>query len=241
MALTAFGGTAGVVGSETTAIAATSVIDVKTLHAKIGTDICQRFLGRRARQGRTVAEQETMIERSLDLPVARQAGELGISRGSVYYLPRLVPAAGLALMRRIDELHLEYPFASSRMLHDLLAGEGITVGRVNRHADEAHGDRGGRGGSGPLRSDGRLQHEAGFLVHQYRLHEVPALQGDQDQHGRQGRLARKRLRRAALEVRQKGYEPTSSAAIWQPETSPPSSPPIVTVRSSPSSTVTSMP
>jgi putative transposase len=72
-----------------------------------------------------------MIDRSHDLPVARQARELGISRGSVYYLPRPVPAADLALMRRIDELHLEYPFAGSRMLRDLLAGEGITVGRLH--------------------------------------------------------------------------------------------------------------
>ncbi len=45
-----------------------------------------------------------MIDRSHDLPVARQARELGISRGSIYYLPRPVPAADLALMRRIDVL-----------------------------------------------------------------------------------------------------------------------------------------
>ena len=70
-----------------------------------------------------------MIDRSHDLPIARQARELGISRGSVYYLPRSVPPADLALMRRIDELHLEYPFAGSRMLRDILAGEGIVVGR----------------------------------------------------------------------------------------------------------------
>ena len=72
-----------------------------------------------------------MIDRSHDLPIARRARELGISRGSVYYLPRSVPPADLALMRRIDELHLEYPFAGSRMLRDLLAGEGIVVGRLH--------------------------------------------------------------------------------------------------------------
>jgi len=70
-----------------------------------------------------------MIDRSHDLPIARQASELGISRGSVYYLPRPTSLAELALMRRIDELHLEFPFAGSRMLRDLLAGEGIKVGR----------------------------------------------------------------------------------------------------------------
>ncbi len=72
-----------------------------------------------------------MIDRSHDLPIARQARELGISRGSVYYLPRPVPSADLALMRRIDELHLEYPFAGSRMLRDILGGEGIVVGRFH--------------------------------------------------------------------------------------------------------------
>ena len=61
-----------------------------------------------------------MIDRSHSLPLARQARELGISRGSVYYLPRPVPVADLAIMRRIDELHLEFPFAGSRMLRDLL-------------------------------------------------------------------------------------------------------------------------
>jgi putative transposase len=49
-----------------------------------------------------------MIDKSHDLPVARQAEMLGISRGSVYYLPRPTPSADLALMRRIDELHLDF-------------------------------------------------------------------------------------------------------------------------------------
>jgi len=52
-----------------------------------------------------------------------------ISRGSVYYLPRPVPAADLAAMRRMDELHLEFPFAGSRMLRDLLNKEGVEIGR----------------------------------------------------------------------------------------------------------------
>ena len=54
---------------------------------------------------------------------------MGISRSSVYYLPRPVSADDLALMRRIDELHLEYPFAGARMLRDLLALAGLVVGR----------------------------------------------------------------------------------------------------------------
>ena len=70
-----------------------------------------------------------MIDRSHDLPVARQAKALNISRGSVYYLPRPVSAADLAVMRRIDELHLDFPFAGSRMLRDLLTGDGVEIGR----------------------------------------------------------------------------------------------------------------
>jgi len=72
-----------------------------------------------------------MIDRCHALPLARQAAELGISRGSLYYQPQAVSAADLALMRRMDELHLDYPFAGSRMLRDLLLAEGFTVGRLH--------------------------------------------------------------------------------------------------------------
>jgi len=72
-----------------------------------------------------------MIDRNHELPVSRQARELGISRGSVYYRPRPTSSEDLALMRRIDELHLDYPFAGARMLRDLLTGEGIWVGRLH--------------------------------------------------------------------------------------------------------------
>jgi putative transposase len=70
-----------------------------------------------------------MIDRAHDLPIAKQAQVLNISRGSVYYLPRPVSAADLAIMRRIDELHLEFPFAGSRMLRGLLAADGCRIGR----------------------------------------------------------------------------------------------------------------
>ena len=70
-----------------------------------------------------------MIDRSHDLSITKQAKALGISRGSISYLPRPVPAADLAIMRRMDELHLEFPFAGSRMLRDLLNQEGIDIGR----------------------------------------------------------------------------------------------------------------
>lgn len=70
-----------------------------------------------------------MIDRTHRLSVSRQAGLLGLSRASVYYAPRPVPERDLVLMRRLDELHLELPFAGSRMLRDLLQGERIAVGR----------------------------------------------------------------------------------------------------------------
>lgn len=72
-----------------------------------------------------------MIDRSHSLPVLRQARELGISRSSVYYLPAPVSGADLGIVRRMDELHLEYPFAGSRMLRDLLRQEGIEIGRCH--------------------------------------------------------------------------------------------------------------
>jgi putative transposase len=70
-----------------------------------------------------------MIDHGHDLPLGRQAELLGLSRSTLYYEPRAVPAAELAIMRRIDELHLDYPFAGSRMLRDLLRGEGVVIGR----------------------------------------------------------------------------------------------------------------
>ena len=72
-----------------------------------------------------------MIDRTHDLPVTRQAQVLKLSRSSVYYQPCPVSAADLLIMRRIDELHLDYPFAGSRMLRDLLRGEGVMIGRAH--------------------------------------------------------------------------------------------------------------
>jgi putative transposase len=70
-----------------------------------------------------------MIDRGHELPLTRQAKLLKLSRGSLYYTTRPVMPADLAVMRRIDELHLDYPFAGSRMLRDLLRGEGVVIGR----------------------------------------------------------------------------------------------------------------
>jgi putative transposase len=70
-----------------------------------------------------------MIDRTHVLPISRQAKVLNISRGTVYYQPRPVSPKDLRVMRRIDELHLERPFAGARMLRDFLDREGIAVGR----------------------------------------------------------------------------------------------------------------
>ncbi len=70
-----------------------------------------------------------MIDGNHALSISRQAQLAGISRGSVYYLPKPVNLSVLILMRRIDQLHLEHPFMGARMLRDQLNREGYDVGR----------------------------------------------------------------------------------------------------------------
>ena len=70
-----------------------------------------------------------MISRAHKLPISRQAEPLGISRGSVYYLPRPVSENDLTIMRRLDELHLRYPFMGARMLRAPLNRQAIDIGR----------------------------------------------------------------------------------------------------------------
>ena len=82
-----------------------------------------------------------MIDREHDLPVCWQAKALGVSRSTVYYKPRAMSAADLKIMRRIDELHLDYPFAGSRILRDFLNREGSSIGPCGE-PDESHGNIG---------------------------------------------------------------------------------------------------
>jgi putative transposase len=70
-----------------------------------------------------------MIDRKSELPIKRQAALLGISRGSVYYLPKPASQTDLTLMRLLDELHLDHPFMGARMLRDQLRRLGHSVGR----------------------------------------------------------------------------------------------------------------
>jgi|ERR1039458_878329 hypothetical protein len=69
-----------------------------------------------------------MIEREHNRPITKQATALDISRGRVYYLAQLIAPTDLAIVRRMDELHLDFPFVGSRMLRDLLNAEGVVIG-----------------------------------------------------------------------------------------------------------------
>ncbi|MGH8262246.1 MAG: IS3 family transposase [Steroidobacterales bacterium] len=103
--------------------------DLKSLHAKIGQLALENdFLGRRARS-RPRTERKTMIDRHHALSLRRQARVLELSRASLYYEPVPMSESDLKLMRRIDELHLEWPFLGSRMMRDQLVLDGIAVGR----------------------------------------------------------------------------------------------------------------
>ena len=70
-----------------------------------------------------------MIDRQHDLSIRQQVRLLNISRGCVYYQSRETSTTDLTIMRRMDELHLDHPFAGSRMLRDLLRREGHNIGR----------------------------------------------------------------------------------------------------------------
>lgn len=70
-----------------------------------------------------------MINKSHDLSVVKQCQVLNLSRSSVYYKPRPVSPENLVLMRRMDELHLEYPFLGSRGLMKQLRRDGHRMSR----------------------------------------------------------------------------------------------------------------
>ncbi len=71
-----------------------------------------------------------MVRRDIPgLSLSRQCQVLSISRSSFYYTPKGESAENLALMRRIDELFLKYPFYGSRQMARHLRREGICIGR----------------------------------------------------------------------------------------------------------------
>src|SRR3974390_1799613 len=108
-----------------------------------------------------------MIDREHDLPITRRAAGLRISRGSVYYLPRPVSEADLAIIRRLDRLHLELPFAGSRLLRGLLAAEGGKGGR--RHVAPVMRRM---GIEGLYRRPRTTKPEPGHKIHPYLLRGV---------------------------------------------------------------------
>ena len=115
-----------------------------------------------------------MIDRKHVLPITRQAELLSISRGSVYYLPRPVSEADLALMRRIDELHLEHPFMGARMLRDQLHRDGIKVGR--KHVGTLM-QRMGIAALAP--QPGTSKRTQGHKIYAYLLRNVPIIRANQ--------------------------------------------------------------
>src|ERR1700735_3436763 len=88
-----------------------------------GADRRDQFFRRRAHQG-GIAERKAMIDRGHDLPITKQAEVLRISRGSIYYLPRPVPEADLAIMRHLDRLHLEAAFGGAPVLSGCASSRG---------------------------------------------------------------------------------------------------------------------
>ena len=102
-----------------------------------------------------------MIDRAHDLPITKQAEALNISRGSVYYLPRPVSEADLAIMRRLDRLHLEFPFAGSRMLRGLLMAEEQDRPHVGAHVAVGGEERRPK----EKRRNEDEKHELGIEVH----------------------------------------------------------------------------
>src|SRR5262249_34738930 len=104
-------------------------VDIKVIaRENRRADPRERFFRGCARQS-GVAQRKAMIDRGHALPVLKQCAALGISRGSIYYEPVAMSASDLALMRRLDELHLEHLHAGPRMLRDLLATDGSKIGR----------------------------------------------------------------------------------------------------------------
>jgi putative transposase len=70
-----------------------------------------------------------MINPEHKLPVVRQCELLDLARSTAYYEPLPASENDLVLMRRLDELHLKWPFLGARKLRDLLNNDGFDVGR----------------------------------------------------------------------------------------------------------------
>ncbi|MGB7010154.1 MAG: IS3 family transposase [Pseudolabrys sp.] len=104
--------------------------EVRDLHAKIGQLMVERDFLAGGLKPMSRGERKAMITPGhSDLSLSRQCRLLSISRSSFYYGPRGESPENLALMRRIDELFLRYPFYGSRQMARQLRREGVWVGR----------------------------------------------------------------------------------------------------------------
>jgi putative transposase len=131
------------------------------------------IFGRCAQQSRP-AERKAMIYRDHDLLVSRQAQLLSISRGSVCYLPRPVSSTDMAPMRRIDDLHLDYPFAGARMLRDLLAAEAVIVWRLDVSTQMMR-----MGIEAIYRKPNTSRPAPGHMIYPYLLRKLPVIRPNQ--------------------------------------------------------------
>nr|WP_284091060.1 IS3 family transposase [Acinetobacter pittii] len=104
-------------------------IDLKKLHAKIGEQALEIDNFRRCVEETGPLQPQKLIDDSLQISVSKQAQLLKVSRGCYYYRPKPVSASDLKLMRCMDELHMQYPFAGRRMMRDLLNRQGHHIGR----------------------------------------------------------------------------------------------------------------
>ena len=104
-------------------------VDIKALQVKIGELALENDFLEAALTKAGLLSAKTMIDRDHQLSIRRQAKVLAISRVTAYYQPKPISPRDQMLMNTIDRLHLELPFAGTRMLRDLLRQEGHGVGR----------------------------------------------------------------------------------------------------------------
>ena len=122
-----------------------------------------------------------MIDHQHQLSITRQTELVGISRGSVYYMPAAIDATELALMRRLDRLHLEHPFMGARMLRDTLNrerdAEGATYPTVGRKHVTTLMRR--MGINALYRKPGTSTRQPGHKVYPYLLREMKIARSNQ--------------------------------------------------------------
>ena len=76
-----------------------------------------------------MSERRGQIHTEHGLPKTRRCKLLDMAHSSAYYRPSPVSEADLALMRLIDEIHLQFPFYGSRRTRDELEDRGHKVNR----------------------------------------------------------------------------------------------------------------